>query len=458
MNKICLEVKEKGSCDSRGLKMLTAGFLILFGLIINSVAQDPDSLELYFNQYRFDQVIQCLSGREDGNLATGDLVYRAASLKALRKYELALLAYEELLRRDTAQIKIILDLSGTYKELGNYIKTIELLEYGLQLEDSNDYIRTELGDACFTDNRYRKAIDHYQYIFHRDTSFYLARQLARSYEGIDEKDSAIAYYRIALSYNASDFLSTYRLADIYRDMEEYPEGMALTDTFLLHDPENIRMLKLSGYLHYLSQDYEISSHQFTRCHVLGDQSDFINKYLGYSYFRLKEFEKAKDFLEKAFENDTLNANLCYALGVSCYSSVYKKSGIDYLNKCLELLEPSPEFVSLVYQDLGAAYTGYYQYEDAFDAYFQALKLTPSDTLLVFKMASHCDNFLNDKHLAIRYYEKFMETRSGKKESFPRMPLPGQLVISYYDYAERRLRELKEELFWEGEKPDSIFNN
>jgi tetratricopeptide (TPR) repeat protein len=155
---------------------------------------------------------------------------------------------------------------------------------------------------------------------------------------------------------------------------------------------------------------------------------------------------AKDFLEKAYLKDTLNPDLCYTLGLACDFSVYKELGVFYLSKTIELVTPSPDFLSQVYQDLANANTGFYKYDEALTAYLTAFELTPNDTLLIFKIASHYDNWLKDKENALVYYQKFMDTRPKKNKPLPKMP--GVMVLSYYEFVERRMTEIREEMFWE----------
>ncbi|MBN2212914.1 MAG: tetratricopeptide repeat protein [Bacteroidales bacterium] len=214
------------------------------------------------------------------------------------------------------------------------------------------------------------------------------------------------------------------------------------------------MLKLNGYLNFLDKDFITAIKSFENCISLNDTSNFTYKYLGYSYFKTEEYQKAKDYLEKAFQKDTSNVELCYLLGLSCNYSVYKELGIQYLSKTIELATPSSEFLSQVYQDFAAANTGFYKYEEALEAYLKAYELNPNDTLLIFKIASHYDNWIKDKDKALIYYQIFMKTRPKEKKPLPKMPVPGGIVVSYYDYVERRMGEIKEELFWQREKHDA----
>ena len=74
-------------------------------------------------------------------------------------------------------------------------------------------------------------------------------------------------------------------------------------------------------------------------------------------------------------------------------------------------------------------------------------------MLIYKIASHYDHWIRDKEMALQYYEKFMLTRPKDKKPLP--DILGAVVVSYYDAVEKRINEIKEEMFWEGEKADPI---
>ena len=424
------------------------GSLIFFfsTVFLNLQAQVPDTLKLLMDQYDYQRAID-LMDKIDGHEEKQELLeLKIAALMGMNLYQESLPYFQQLYLQDSTNVSRIVEFANCYQSLGNYQAAQKLYQKALEIYPQNNYVRQQLANSYFKLDDFTEAKNLYLFAYTRDSSFFLARQLGVCYDNLDLKDTAIYYYKISLAFNPFDFESTYRLANLHKQQEEYPMGIALTDNYLLRDSTNFKMLRLSGFLHFLNGSYDRSVKRFERCVVSGDTSDFVNKYLGYSYFRTGEFELAKDYLEKAFLKDTTNADLCYVLGLSCDYSIYKKLAIYYLNKTIELLTPSPEYMSHVYQDLAVANTGYSKFNDALDAYLAAYELTPNDTLLIFKIASHYDNRTDDKETALLYYQKFMDTRPRNKNALPKMP--GMMVISYYDYVEKRMAEIREEMFWE----------
>ncbi len=427
--------------------------LLVMYPVLTSEGQDQDSIAHFMQQYDYQEAIEHMDHADPDGIDPAIMFLKATALKGLNKYQEALPLLEQLAGIDSSNIRYLIEAAGCCSELGNYREARKYYSMALSIQPDNPYLISHMADVFFREKNYEEARGYYMMAYSADPDFYLARQLARSYDNLGLADTAVYYYRKALQLNPADYNSTYRLANLHKLKEEYRQGILLTDLFLESDSINIEMLKLNAFLNFLEENYERSTERFERCHALGDTSEFLNKYLGYSYFKTEKYGEAKIFLEKAWLRDTLNADLCYILGLSCDYSYYKKQGIEYLNKTVELIIPAPEHLSHVYQDLGKANTGYYKYDDALDAYFKALEITPGDTLLIFQIASHYDNWIKDKDMALFYYEKFMETRPEKRKSLPKIPVEGGMTVSYYDYAERRIKEIREEIFWEGKERD-----
>lgn len=428
--------------------------IVIFSTVLNTDAQQYDSISNYIQQYEYQEAINQIDKIVNYSADLELIILKATALKGLNKHQEAIPYYVQIFKNDTSNLKSIVELANCYQSIGNYKNTQKLYSRALLINPQNNYLFQQLANSYYLDNDYKNALKYYLSAYSTDSSYYLSKQLAKCYDNLNKIDTAIFYYRKTVELNPVDFQSTYRLAGLYKQKEDYEKGIFLTDSFLEQDSTNIKMIKLNGFLYFLNKDFTKSTERFEQCIALSDTSDFVNKYLGYSYFKMEEFQKAKDYLEKAYQKDTTNIELCYVLGLSCDYSIYKKLGIEYLSKTVDLLIPSPTILSQVYQDLAAANTGYYKYEEALGAYLKAYELTPNDTLMIYKIASHCDNWIQDKNLALKYYQKFMTTRPKDRKPLPKMPVPGGIEISYYDFVERRMNEIKEELFWQGEKIDT----
>lgn len=426
-------------------------------LVISSVtrinAQQRDSIISLFQQFEYQKVIGQINENDSLSNDPQLLYYKAAALKGLNKFQQAIPYYEKLLKQDTLNLKYRIELAECYQSLGNFKETQQLYIGALDSDSVNYYLVQQLANSYYLDDDFTKAKMYYQKAYLNDSTFYLSKQLARCYDNLGNRDSAISYYKKAIVHSPIDFQSNYRLANIYMQKKEYEKGILLADTFLTYDSTNIRMLKLSGLLYYQNREFTNSVKRFEKCVELNDTSGFTNKYLGYSYFKISEYSKANNYLEPAYLQDTLNTELCYTLGLSFMYSDNIDEAVRYLKRTLELAIPAPDFLSNIYQDYGYACSKNSEFNEALDSYLEAYKLTPGDTLLLLKIASNYDNYTNDKEKALKYYKLFMATRPKIRKPLPESK-KGEIIISYYDYAERRIKEIQEDQFWQGNRKDT----
>ena len=428
--------------------------LLAFLFLLKTHAQQTDSITEFFQHYEYQKVIDLAGGTDSFPADPQLLYYKAAAFKGLNKFQQAIPYYEKLLKQDSLNLKYRIELAECYQSLGNFKKTQKLYIKALTSDSSNYYLIQQLANSYYLDDDFTKAKIYYRKAYLNDSTFYLSKQLARCYDNLGNRDSSILYYKKAIALSPVDFLSNYRLANLYMQKKEYEKGILLADTFLTYDSTNIRMLKLSGLLYYQKREFNNSVKRFEKCVELNDTSDFTHKYLGYSYFKISEYGKAKNYLESAYLHDTLNTELCYTLGLSCDYSDNIDEAVRYLKKTLELAIPAPDFLSQIYQDYAYACSKNSEFSEALNSYLEAYKLTPGDTLLVLKIASNYDNYSDDKEKALKYYKLFMATRPKIRKPLPEVNKKGEVVLSYYNYAERRIKEIQEDQFWQGTRKDT----
>jgi tetratricopeptide (TPR) repeat protein len=422
-------------------------FLLLAGFPFFAKAQDYDSVKLYIENFEFRKAIDHVD-RIRGDVDVETLNLKAIALKQLNQHRKAIQVYKEMMDYDTNNPRYTIEMANCYQKIDDHENAILLYKKVLPTRSKNLYLFLRIAESYYKDENFQQAIENFLIAYKMDSSHYASKQLARSYEKMGKRDSAIYYYKKTLEINPRDFFTSYTLASLLRKQKEYNEAISITESYLAGDSLKRKMWQLNGYINFLHKKYDASIQAFEKCTQLGDTSNMTCKHLGFSYFKNGEYELAKTYLEEAYKEDTTNIDLCYVLGLSCSRSLYKKLGIRYLKQALKFAIPKPTFLSQLYQDLASAQTAHYKYDSAMVSYHNALKLTPHDTLLIFKIGSHYDNWLDDKKKALEYYQDFMQTKPKNYNS------PGSTTenlannLSYYDYVEKRIEELKEDIFWE----------
>ena len=388
---------------------------IMHGIHTMVYTQTTDSISFYMQQYEFENLISYIiyiiqtSSRNRTN--------ESQSLCFLKKIQGSRLSYEKLYSYDSSDIHTMVELAIA-STVGNYPQSIVYLQKALQQNPLNSYLQIQIADVYYKSNAYYQAIEHYMRACLHDTSFYVSKQLALCYDKLDRIDTAMYYYDKTIGLNPSDFYSTHRLASIHLQNKAYEKALHLTSSYLQVDSTHTKALEFQVYIHYLNKTYRDAIRSFEKCLALYDTSDFTKRYLGYCYYETQQYQEAKSYLEQAFQNDTNNLILGYTLGLACHQASFGQLAVYYLERTLTLSNPTPEFLSRLYQDLAAAQTGIYKRQQALDIYLKAYELTPNDKLLLFKIATQYDKFLENKTMALQYYKKLMQTRADSINATP----------------------------------------
>ncbi|HYW96119.1 MAG TPA: tetratricopeptide repeat protein, partial [Bacteroidales bacterium] len=306
--------------------------------------------------YQYGQALDCINGLSVESQSHSFTVVKAKALKGLNRFGEAIPFFEQLLKEDNKNLSVIISLADCYMSVADCADARLYYHQALTLNPENGYLFQQMADAYYMDEDFSAAVHWYKKALQSDSSYYLSKQLARSYEKLDVQDTAIFFYQRAVELNPRDFHSSYRLSDLLRQANDLESAIDVAESYLQIDSVKLKMVKYNAYLHYLQKDYPGALEGFRKCLVLGDESEFTHKFLGYSYFRTGEYDVAMIHLEKAFRTDTANVNLCYVLGLSSDYSEHEKKAITYLRKTLDLTIPPPDFLSQVYQDLAAACT------------------------------------------------------------------------------------------------------
>jgi len=447
----CSRISIPGLCRSL---IWRSGFIFLllvsFGIAGTELSgQENDELTRAIREFDYERAIYLADSLESAGMSTSFHEIKALAYKGLNRFRDAAEQYKYLYMLDTLDLHVLIELAGCYSAMGDFGNARDYYGRALMLRPASPFLVQKMGDTWFQDDQYTKALASYLEAVRTDSSYYLLKQTARCYDNLTEYDTAIIWYRKALAATRIDLQSSYRLAMLYRDREAYDSALNVTRSYLEKDSANLRMLRATGYLSYLNGEYQEAIYSLEKCLSFNDISDFTHRYLGYSLFKTGNYDSARVYLIKAFTVDSTNAELCYVLGLACDYSYYRVEGISYLEQSIRLQTPAPELLSRIYQDLASAHTGLYKYDEALDDYRKAYSSTPEDTILLFRLAYHFDNWIADRDSAVYYYRMFLEREPEGRRS-PKRVLFNNEFVSYYEYARRRLDAIKEERFWEGE--------
>jgi len=410
-------------------------------------AQTRDTIVFLMQQYDYQSAIQEINAIHPDSLDAEILYLKATALKALSRYREAIPCLEEIYQADSSDLKIALELADCYKSAADFKKPQEIYEKSLALHPGNSYIMQLTAGACMTNGLYNKALLYYADACKDDTTSFLLKQLATCYEKTGMPDSAIIFNEKAIQIDPDDYLPVFHLATLYKNMDLYEEGILVTDNYLSGHPDNLDINRLNGYLQYLVRDFSKAAERFQKCADLKDTSAFLNKYLGYSYFRLNKYDKTMEYLGKALGTNNSDAEMYYVMGL-CYDVPVN---ISYFDTTIRLVSPAVNFLSEVYQYMALALTKTAAYDSALVMLLKAYQLTPNDITLLNKIGTHYDNWMENKPIALKYYREFLATRSGNIKRHLNTPPDFE---HEYNMVEDRIRQIETQMKQPAVMPDS----
>lgn len=414
----------------------------MFGL---SMAVQPmssvDSVRWLIQQSRYNAVAGITQRLQQTHLATAEIYYLdGLAKKNLYQFAPAILSFARSYEMDSSLTENLPELGNCYKSLNNFNQALTCYGKACAKDPSASSLQSELANAYMVVENYDRALILYRHLYNTDSqNVCFLRNMARCYDYIGRDDSAMICYQKCLQPINGDFQTVYRLCTIWMKYKMYDAALTLTNEYQRQDSANARINSLNAYLCMMKHDYAESNRLFQKCYQNHDESKFTLKYLGITAFKLNDMEGAKTYLEKAYRADSTDYEVTNFLGIACATSAYKRLGIYYLNKTLRLITPDSVYLGNIYGNLGKAYDAYSNApcEKALYSYLQARNFNPSDSLILYLIATKYDFCLKDKEQAMKYYSQFLSLfppdKKGKGADIN--------VVSYYSAALRRLKEL-----------------
>lgn len=407
------------------------------------------SLELAILNAQYDSAI-CFANRllSEDSLDWKAHYYKGKSNLAINKYFEALENFQKAHEIDTANFLIENSLAKIYDFTGQKEKAINIY-YDQYLRDTNRIEPIEnLAEIFRKSGEYSPAIHYYQKaIAINHTNFNYFKQLGYCLKQINLNQPAIFYYQNALRLNPYDLVSYKRLANLQNTEKFFDQAINTCQTGLKYYPEDIMLKKLLGYGYYLNKELDTAAITFNEVIAKGDTSFFSLKYLGLTYFEMQQFEKAADILLQSVELVDDDAEVLFYLG-SAYGRYgeYDK-GVLYLNKALKVIEPPAKQVASICEEFAYLYREMEKYELSVE-YLKMAYRNSAKPILSFKMGQIYDLYLDDKKLAIDYYDGYLTMANHNDTVQPDIVYSNTDEKELKEYVKNRIRKLEEELFFE----------
>jgi len=359
---------------------------------------------------------------------------QARYLKSIYRTDDAIEALSALVQPGVMDEAVLSELADCHFQSGDYESASGTYFLLSSRQPDNILFRIRLMQSYYRLKAYPQSIQAGREVLQRDSIPAVVSYVGDAFNQLEQSDSALRYYRRALSLKPMNPSVLSKAMGILIDEEAYDDAVALSEPFLAEDPDNTTIAPLKGLALYRKGDYESAAQVFQQQEDIGNDTYPIHYYLGQSYWHTLVIYRAEQELVQAWQIDSSDVNLAYAIAavkLEAFRS-FEKEVIPWLDKAWEMIQPDPAVASRIQQQYGLAY---YRRQDSWDQaiahYKEAYRYNPK-FISALSTIAYCYQQKKDYRQAIAWYEKYLKVAT-----------PGS---KGYEFAKDNMDYLKGELF------------
>ena len=360
------------------------------------------------------------------DVSAQDLKQKADDYYANGKFTKATETYKSVKNLDD----VYDDIAKSYMAIGNYDKALTFYELAKTANEDNLLVQYEYAKLLTRTKKYEKANQLFSSLIELDSlnpNYYY--QLGLVLE--KQKDTlAILQFNKTYSLDKTHQKAIFKIAKQQLIKRNFLDAHRIIDTGLESYENNVELISLKAQTYYHQEFYTHAIVWFKKLLALGEKSEFIHEKISLSYAQNSDYEDAIYHRKQALNYNPYDANAMYVIGTYYVSLNNFEKAEDYVKQALFIQDQS---LSEEYQYLGTILNRQKKYEDAIKAFKKSLKEDPTNMMSEFFLLRTKDEYYGDLDSKITLYEQFIE----KHEK------------SYFiTFAQKRLKELKEEKFLE----------
>lgn len=400
-------------------KLILGTLCFLFS--ISAWAQDLSRLSDLLTNHRYRESLALIDSLPPSRELP---IKKVACLKALQEYRAATSELEMLAEKYPDDTHIKTELATCYEALDKPNASLQCYNQLIEMDSTNLFFRIKKADLLYRLEHYQPALEMYLTLYQQDSAEVAIKRIAQSFEKINELDSAVVYFGLALEKDSTDIHAAANLVNLHIRTKEFGEAIMLSDLLVQRDSTNKTINVLNGLSYYGKENYGEAAKRFQRCYDNNDTSLVVNRSLGFCYYSLFKSKEAIPYLQNAFRQDTTSTSVLFYLG-QCYNDADQyEEAIECFNKLIEMTLPKKYELYLYYVNAARNYQKNIQYKLAAQNFLSALEVARErdKRVLYYELAQLYRNLLNDTANALVYYglyrkdiEKELATYKNKKE-------------------------------------------
>ncbi|MBJ7881492.1 tetratricopeptide repeat protein [Gelidibacter salicanalis] len=323
-------------------------------------------------------------------------------------------------------------LAKAYIALGNYDEALENYKRASQASPEDALLKYDYAKLLARSKKLKSAevlLNELVYLDYRNPNYHYELGLVMEQQG---DSTAMNRFHSAFNLDKTHQKAIHKIAKHLLVKRHHDASLKYINIGLESYANNTELINLKALNYYWKQDYQAAAQWFEKLLDLGENSQFIHEKLSFCYAETLQYEKAIVYAKRAVDFDLNNTTNLYILG-----RLYEKindfaSAEEWLTKALIIMDQP---LHVEYTTLATVLNQQKKHKEAMAALQNAIKEDPKDERAQFFLVRTKDEYFADTDSKIKAYEVF-------KERFPKS------VFGFF--ADKRLRELKEEKFMKSE--------
>jgi len=410
--------------------------LILIGCINKTEAQSSvfkvvDSLLLKGN---YQQALKLLETDE----SNAQFLEKSANIyQTIGDFNKSISCYKRAIEINESE-KLKVKLANTFNLSGNRREAIKLYQHILEKDSSNLLAANSLGKLYLRAAKAKKAEKIYRFLLNKDTiNPNYSYQIGQAFKLQNKPFKMGQSYLDAFNKDTLHVKSIYELAKFFKKLKIRDSSNLFIEKGLNIDSLNVNFLQLKTNSLYFKKQFKDALKHLYLLDSLNYRTLHTYEMFGMSYVNLKQLDSAEVYFKKGLKIEQHNPKLLYRLAAISYERKNIRKAEIYLMQAIAMNKPE---VDKHFMLLGIMAKEKNELKQAIRCFEEAYKNNYRNRNALFELAMACEKFYEDKKIALRHYEKFVE-RSFNSED--------ELIV----YAKERIKLIRKQYFIDGEIVD-----
>lgn len=433
--------------------------LLLCLCFLMAKAQDIEDIRKALETYDYEIPIASIMPACGDSLLTP---LRAQALKAMNRYPEALKEWNSLLKADSTDTKVLIELAECYKLTNRNDQAGICYAKVVAIQPDNKFFRQQLIRSLLASEKYEKARETCHAWLEKDSLSATAfKYLGMAYEGMASENQeellhAFKAYNAAYRIDSLDAQTVAHIAAIFNNNEQFRDAVDVTEKYRLTDTLNVDVNRQNAKAYCMLKEYSTAVKRYEALKEMGDRSFATLYYLGVSHYGDNWVYGARDNLLEAHRKAPNDVNVLYYLGKASARSSWKAEGVEYMKKALEIVVPTDSLMARLYDGLVECQR--YVKTDPYERIETMKKLySYTKKYKIFYQIADIYDRQKDYANAVHYYEKYMSlVPKDRQEALDDEGKPIPNAETLYQRVKRRIEKIKAEDFFRNGVHDDYF--